>query len=79
MKTINEIEIKFPKNAASSEVFTAEVDMAGITTDEIGWDAGELEAAVAKLCADAGIETAAIECGWDNRGPTFVTVSVYRG
>ena len=79
MKSINEITITLPKNAATAEVFTVSVDMAGITADSIGWDAGELEAAVAKLCAEAGIETAAIDVGWDNRGPTFATVTVYRG
>ena len=79
LKSITEIKIILPKNAGEAEVFTAAVDMSGITEDEIGWDVEELEAAVAKLCAEAGIKTTAIDVGWDNRGPTFATVTACRG
>lgn len=70
------MNIKLPKNAKEESVFTAEVDMTGITSDDVNWDSDDLEKAVKAECEKAGISADHIDVGCDNNGnATFATVS----
>ena len=71
------MKIKLPKNFNNVSVFTAEVDMTGISTDDVTWDADDLENAVSAICENSGIEIINVTVGQDNNGDfTFATVTI---
>jgi len=71
------MKIKLPKNFNNVSVFTAEVDMTGISTDDVTWGADDLKSAVSDICEKSEIEIINVTVGQDNNGDfTFATVTI---
>ena len=70
------MEIILQKNHKKLPVFTAEIDMTGITADDVTWSSDDFKAALMSYCDKHKIGVIDITVGHDNNGnATFATVT----